>query len=92
MDRGDADREIRPLALIGKMEYRSIQNMEVITGETRDVEYVGTRTEGRRRYLLYKDTGGMGWYRTQILTEQGWQEEEEAIFGKKIRKKKSRQL
>lgn len=80
------------MVLIGKMEYRSIQSMEAIVGETRDVEYVSTRTEGSRRYLLYKDTDSMGWYRTQILTEQGWQEEEEAIFGKKIRKKKSRQL
>ena len=75
-------------------EYFSIQNMEIIIGEIRDVEIIGTRTEGKRRYLLYKDRENMGWYRTQILTEAGWQEEEAAIFGKKItrEKRKSRWL
>ena len=75
-------------------EYFSIQNMEMIIGEIRDVEIIGTRTEGKRRYLLYKDCENMGWYRTQILTDDGWQEEETAIFGKKItrEKRKSRWL
>lgn len=72
------------------IEYRSIENMEVIIGEEREVEYVGTRTEGKRRYLLYQDREGLGWYRTQLLTKDGWKEEEDAIFSRKISKRKSR--
>lgn len=70
------------------IEYRSMENMEMITGERRDVEHVGTRTQGRRRYQLYVDHEGMGWYKTQILTKDGWKEEEEAVFGRKTSREK----
>lgn len=77
-----------------EMEYRPIGCMEAVAGEEREVEYVGTRTEGRRRYLLYQDREGLGWYETQLLTENGWEDEETAIFGRKVSrdKRKSRRL
>lgn len=66
-------------------EFRSIESMIAITGEDRETELIETRIIGNRRYLLYTDKHGDGWYRTQILTAKGWKDEEEAIFGKKRR-------
>lgn len=45
----------------------SIENMVAHVGMTRDTEYIGSVTEGPREYLLYKDTEGDYWYRSQNI-------------------------
>ena len=45
----------------------SIENMAAHVGVIRDVEYIGSVTEGPREYLLYKDTMGAYWYRSRNI-------------------------
>lgn len=64
-------------------EYRSIESMQEILGKTVDVEPVWQTTIGKRKYLYFRDKEGNGWYKTQIRTPNGWEDEEQAIFGRK---------
>lgn len=68
-------------------EYWSIESMEKTIGKVLDVEKVYETVVGRRKYIYFKDTEGNGWYKTQLRTAQGWEDEEKALFGNKKRKR-----
>lgn len=47
---------------------------------------IGTVERDDQLYDLYVDTGGSYWFKTMIRTDHGLVTEEEAIFGKKIKR------
>lgn len=51
-----------------------------------DTSYIGTVERQERLCDLYVDTRGNYWYKVRVRTERGIVSEEEAIFGKKIKR------
>lgn len=56
-----------------------------------DEEYVNKITGTRYRYCYYRDPDGRVWYETKVHGPSGWRTQEEAIFGRKIQKKRPAQ-
>lgn len=54
--------------------------------ESLSTSYIGTVERQDRVYDLYVDTRGSYWHKTRIRTEHGLVSEEEAIFGRKIKR------
>lgn len=50
-----------------------------------EVEEIGVRDTGDRRYILLRDAAGHYWYQMMIRVNGTYLSEEEAIFGKKLR-------
>lgn len=55
-----------------------------------DVEEIGIVDKGERRYILLKDTSGRYWYQMMIRVDGIYVSEEEAVFGRKIKKQMRR--
>ena len=55
--------------------------------EGRNLTYHSEDWIGNRKYTYYKDDHGSFWFTVSIATDQGILPEEEAIFGKRKKKK-----
>lgn len=75
----------------GKLEYRSIESIPDDAGFTRyDLEKVGElqdRSDPDRKYILFTDPKGGGWYETKVRIYGKWISQEENIFGRRVRRK-----
>lgn len=68
----------------------SMENMAAHGACGRDTTYIGSEVKGRRIFDYYQDSAGCYWYRNRIILLDGTAvAEEEAVFGKKLKKKTS---
>lgn len=75
-------------------EYRSIENMEANTEKVympHEMKVVGEKRFGQgleRKFVFMVDPAGLGWYETMVLVNGKWVTQEEAVFGKRIKRKR----
>ena len=76
--------------------FRSIENMEAVLDGGKafarsDMVVIEKRIFGPQQdhmLVLLADPKGRGWYETKVLKGQVWTDQEEAIFGRRIRQKR----
>lgn len=64
-------------------EFWSIENAAGHEADIKDLEKIGQQDAGNRRYILYQDQEGRGWYKTIIKKDGEWMTEEHAAIGQK---------
>ena len=69
-------------------DYYSLENAAGHDAEIKDLKMLGHKQIGNRRYVMYVDQEGRGWYQTLICVNGLWKPEEEAIFGRRIKRKR----
>ena len=65
-----------------------VECMAAHGAEDRVLTYHSEKWIGNRKYTYYKDSQGSFWFKVSIATEQGVLPEEQAIFGKRRKRRK----
>jgi len=62
----------------------SIESRAAHGADDREIEQVEAYVIGNMRYIIYQDSEGQYWYKTQIKKGTRYVDMEEAIFGKNV--------